>query len=1703
MFYNLKSIKKIGLSLVLVTSMVASNLTVFHAQEKISNNRQLADARYEKTDGNDVYLSFGGGEKAKVTFLKDGVFRFNMEPDGIFKDAPEPMAPTHTTKIIDKNEQEYIDEYEEIEPVVTQENDKIIISTDKIQLLIDKNLAKMELKDANGKTIWKEKESLKYDGTETIQTLDTDKDEYFYGGGMQNGYFSHKNRKIEIVNKSTWVSGGVASPSPFYFSTNGYGVMRHTFQPGEYDFHATATMEHQEDRFDAYYFVEDSSKDILSDYVELTGNPMFMPKYGFYQGNADCYNLDGETLLNEGINRANQYNENDMPVGWFLPNDGYGCGYGGLDNLESFVNEVSKNGFRTGLWTEQDLDKLDKEVLSGTQMIKTDVAWVGEGYSFGLNAVRQAFEGIENNSNKRGFVVSLDGWAGTQRYAGLWSGDQTGGNWEYIRFHIPTYIGSGLSGNPSVGSDLDGIYGSNNVISTRDFQWKAFTPIMINMDGWTTGAEKNPWYHGEPYTSINRMYLKMKTGFMPYYYTYAKEAHDDGVPMIRALMLEYPDDPYTWGNQTQYEYMWGENLLVAPVYKESDNNAEVRNNIYLPGGEDQVWIDYFTGEQYTGGKVINNFNAPLWKLPLFVKNGAILPKTPENNSQLELTGEEDRIFEVYPSGNTEFEMYDDDGETQEYKEGKGSTTLITSKAPKTGTGTATITVDPAKGSFTGMKKARGTQFIVNVLEEPTSLSATIDNENITLRKVTTQEEYDNATDNVYFYNEDPNLNHYATPGSDFESVEIITNPKVQVKIAKDGRDITKETVKLTIEGFNNTQEDVINDNDPDLSNVDVPVLTATSDDNSITLNWDSVEGQKYDLEIDGTDGQPGMLYHNVSTSFVHEALNANEEHTYRLRLYNSKNVSEWGQWQRFSTTEDRYKNVIKGVTGSASSEIGGYYASQAVDGDLSTLWYTDWNDPVANNSDKIYTIDLKQAYKLDKFEYYNDGTAQIKDHEIQVSRDGIHYKTVEKSYWQKPAGGTFNVFVDLNGEIARYVRIVSHDLRHNSANEFRVYKIDGTEGFSEADVSTDGALGEPDLTFMKNYMGVKMADDLATFNQAVTGDINYNNEIDAYDLMFVTSKIAGLESTERKAAGEITFTTDKKTVKAGEEVEVSIYGNNLKDINAFGLRFVLDPEIYEFSGTNPVIASDETKAMHNASRTLRGDKGLYVALSNIGKSETLQGNMLLATFKMKAKVDTEVALQPENVIVISSGFDVRSAFGFEKQPADIELLEDAVFAVKGIDSKLYSIETMAVLTEAVDKAQNVLNNVDISQEDVNKAFVNIVSALNKLERVTQPNNDVLEALVEKVTSNDVQNNIETRELENFFINYVDPARNALQAGESATTINEHIKAVTEAFLQLNDKNGSTEYANNIYIQYANDLVSKLENKYTAESLAALSDAITIKDINSIETAILSLEKVKVLDKDILSTLIKVAKAIDENDLNSEDIKQFKDVLAASQKVFNDPNSTQESIDQVVKELSNHIIGLYDKDVMDLIKIRNQLSKLVDEITNLDLSIYTRISREAVAKALNDAKTFLTNDEATFEELDKAYQALLAAKNGLVEKVDSDKAKLNELIEKADKIDLSFYTKESADNFITALNHAKVILADEAATQKMVDEAVSNLQKAIDNLIKLSESQKPGENTKPGGSVDTGDNLDYRIVVLLMLLCGVTITVIKGRKEQTI
>lgn len=403
------------------------------------------------------------------------------------------------------------------------------------------------------------------------------------------------------------------------------------------------------------------------------------------------------------------------------------------------------------------------------------------------------------------------------------------------------------------------------------------------------------------------------------------------------------------------------------------------------------------------------------------------------------------------------------------------------------------------------------------------------------------------------------------------------------------------------------------------------------------------EDVKYGMIVDGNED---AIYRNVTAPFIHDSLNAGEEHTYQLVVYNTKHEVV-GEVQRFQTNEDRYKNVIKNTAGVASSEIGGYYASQAVDGDESSLWYTDWENDVANNSDKIFTIDLKDGYYVDKLEYFNNGTAQIKDHEIQISLDGVNFKTVEKSVWER--AGEFRVFVDLKGEAARYVRIVSHDLRHNSANEFRVYKVEGTESFNPASTKGNKEIQDNDITFLENYMGVT-AENAKLWEQARPGDFNYNNEIDAYDLAFTMAQ-NGLENTGKKAAGIINWSIDKSELKKGETANITVTGSGLKDIYAFGMRLPLGDKINNLKFET--VASEVTNQMINMSKNPQNSTDYVVAFSNEGNESALQGDAQLATIKVTALEDTVLNLEGVNAFVISNGLDVRLALGTDSEPTDV------------------------------------------------------------------------------------------------------------------------------------------------------------------------------------------------------------------------------------------------------------------------------------------------------------------------------------------------------------------------------------------------------------------------------------------------------------------
>ncbi|MBZ5497192.1 MAG: DUF5110 domain-containing protein [Acidobacteriia bacterium] len=643
-----------------------------------------------------------GSDQVRVIFYRDDIFRIRVGPDGTFTEAQP--APEDAQIVVYKGP---------AVPVPWRDAGEYYrLESRQCVLRVYKRPLKFALFDQDNSTvIWQETRPLTY-GPSTVQTLRRGESENFYGGGMQNGYFSHRDTSVNIrLNTRGWGDGTTPNPAPFYMSTAGYGAFRNTMTPGRYDFLSPLSLSHDEPRFDCYYFYGPSLKKILDGYTLITGRPFFPPRWGLEFGDADCYNKKGKTP--DVISKvADVYRANDMPGGWILPNDGYGCGYVELDTT---IQELHKRGFYTGLWTEKGLDRVANEVGAlGSRVMKLDVAWVGRGYQFALNGMRDAYEGIEKNADARGFVWTTCAWSGAQRYATIWSGDQSG-NWEYIRFHIPTVLGAGLSGFNAATGDVDGIFGGSAQTQVRDLQWKCFTPVLMIISGWSkqTNLMKQPWIFGEPYTTANRKYLKLKMRLTPYIYTYTREAHDTGVPAVRAMVLEFPDDPVTWSKRTQYQLMSGEWLLVAPVYEDTI----VRNDIYLPAGK---WIDYWDGTEFNGPVVLNGYAAPLDKLPLFVKAGAIIPMYPEMLHDRE-KAKDPVTVDVYPSGKSSFNLYEDDGATQQYRNGAFARTLIEVEAPKfldAAGAQVAVKVGAAKGQYKDMPVSRSYVVDVHVPTKP-------------------------------------------------------------------------------------------------------------------------------------------------------------------------------------------------------------------------------------------------------------------------------------------------------------------------------------------------------------------------------------------------------------------------------------------------------------------------------------------------------------------------------------------------------------------------------------------------------------------------------------------------------------------------------------------------------------------------------------------------------------------------------------------------------------------------------------------------------------------------------------------------------------------------------------------------------------------------------------------------------------------------
>ncbi|MFF1925301.1 NPCBM/NEW2 domain-containing protein [Streptomyces sp. NPDC058221] len=647
-----------------------------------------------------VYHLRAGTAEARVSFVSDETFRIELAPDGTFSDPagdaivlPQGSPPRTRWK---------------------ERGDRYDLSTGAITLRAYKSPLRFALYRADGSQVWSEAKGLSWDGEKTTQTLARGGDEQFYGAGMQNGRgnTSHRDQTVEVGVDYNWDDGGHPNSVPFYLSSAGYGVFRNTFAPNTYAFTDPVTTSAQEQRFDAYYFAGDSAKDVIGQYTKLTGKPFLPPVYGMEIGDSDCYlhNANrGERRTKDSLKVADGYVDNDMPNGWMLVNDGYGCGY---EDLAETAEGLKDRDMELGLWTEDGIDKLGDQVKAGQRVAKLDVAWVGDGYKFALDGCKDAYKGIEDNSDARGFTYAPESWSGAQRCGVQWSGDQSG-TWDYIRWQIPTYAGATMSGLAYTTGDVDGIFGGSAKTYTRDLQWKMFLGTTMTMDGWAAD-DKQPFRYGEPYTSINRDYLKLKESLLPYQYSYAHEATKTGVGMVRPLVLEYPDDPKAATDAAKYEFMSGEDFLVAPVYQDSTE----RDGIYLPKG---TWTDYWTGRTYRGPVTVDDYSAPLDTLPLFVKGGASVPMWPGIRSYKDRTAGSSLAWDIYPQGTSSFTLYEDDGVTRQHRDGAYATQTADVRAPAEGAGDVTVNIGASKGKFTGKQSSRPYDFSVHTGSEPSAV----------------------------------------------------------------------------------------------------------------------------------------------------------------------------------------------------------------------------------------------------------------------------------------------------------------------------------------------------------------------------------------------------------------------------------------------------------------------------------------------------------------------------------------------------------------------------------------------------------------------------------------------------------------------------------------------------------------------------------------------------------------------------------------------------------------------------------------------------------------------------------------------------------------------------------------------------------------------------------------------------------------------
>ena len=308
----------------------------------------------------------------------------------------------------------------------------------------------------------------------------------------------------------------------------------------------------------------------------------------------------------------------------------------------------------------------------------------------GMLNSKGTYEGLlKLRPNERPFVLTRATYVGGQRYAATWTGDNSS-TWNHMRISVPMLQNLGISGFPVVGDDIGGYKGSPQPdLLTKWLELGAFNPI--DRDHTEKGsADQEPWVHGPQHEAIRKRYIEERYRLLPYIYTSLEQTTRDGLPLMRPMFLEYPEQEalVTEGDWPNSEYLFGRDLLVAPEPYEF--LQEYRT--ILPAGN--LWYDYWSGKQLQPGEI--SVKPRLDTLPVYVRGGAIIPRQPLIQSTAEKP--QGRLeVRVYPDRTCQGSLYIDDGLTFDYTKGKYLRVEYTCEAYEDA---LRLKISPQQGSFT-------------------------------------------------------------------------------------------------------------------------------------------------------------------------------------------------------------------------------------------------------------------------------------------------------------------------------------------------------------------------------------------------------------------------------------------------------------------------------------------------------------------------------------------------------------------------------------------------------------------------------------------------------------------------------------------------------------------------------------------------------------------------------------------------------------------------------------------------------------------------------------------------------------------------------------------------------------------------------------------------------------------------------------------